>query len=186
MSFLSKVWTAIRTPKPRFVGKDLQGNKFYERALIEMGRPKRTVVYKNPDDMWDYVGGQKRLAIQWSAWLAHTRPNPPTVEELKVDAERQVRVKYNASLIEARDREEGERLKRLRAERHAELVGAPSRGESDSAPYHEVRSTGEPEPATQSAEQDTILPTPNPWDAAKNVPETEAWAPGRPIRRRGD
>lgn len=181
MSLVSRIWAAIRTPSARFVGRDLQGNKFYERPQAEMGRPKRTVVYHNPDDMWDYIGGNKRLAIQWSAWLSHTRPNAPTLEELQADADRQLRVKHNASLIEARDREESERLQRLQAERRSELLGAPSRGE---AAYP---TTSEPRPAATTTAQTTeaLEGKPDPWaEAAKNTKtEAEAWKPQ--LRKRG-
>ena len=30
--------------------------------------------------MWDAVTSQKRLAVQWQAWLSHTRIEPPTIE----------------------------------------------------------------------------------------------------------
>jgi NADH dehydrogenase [ubiquinone] 1 alpha subcomplex assembly factor 2 len=65
-------------------------------------------------------------SVQWSAWLAHTRQHPPTIEvcpkttgwengpylsllglqELQADMHRRQRVLMNASLIEARDQEE--------------------------------------------------------------------------------
>lgn len=93
------------------------GNAYYERAnpLKSSGelcpvdfssvfdwipgyiRSKRSVKYRKPDDMWNYIGGSKRLPsaysvglcgllasqmmlVQWSAWLAHTRAHPPSIE----------------------------------------------------------------------------------------------------------
>jgi NADH dehydrogenase [ubiquinone] 1 alpha subcomplex assembly factor 2 len=71
------------------------------------GRSKRTVKYRKNEDMWTYVASGKRLpglylhcyvlvsdltfplllilscllcAVQWSAWLTHTRPDPPSIE----------------------------------------------------------------------------------------------------------
>jgi hypothetical protein len=74
------------------------------------GRPKRTVQYTRTDDMWTYIASGKRLpgmltlrylfsshsvhrfakncneaylklhAVQWNAWLTHTRLDPPSIE----------------------------------------------------------------------------------------------------------
>ncbi|KAH9973805.1 hypothetical protein BGW80DRAFT_1306502 [Lactifluus volemus] len=60
--------------------------------------------------MWDYVGGARRLPVQWVSWLSHTRPDPPTIEELRADLERQRRVLHNAAVIQARDQEERARI----------------------------------------------------------------------------
>ncbi|PBK68916.1 hypothetical protein ARMSODRAFT_1004725 [Armillaria solidipes] len=111
MSFISRMWRLIRHPTG-FVGRDLEGNMFFERhnPLPEVRRTKRTVKYRNPGDMWLYIGGPKRLPVQWSAWLSHTRPDPPTLQELQIDLARQERVLRNAALIEARDREEHLRM----------------------------------------------------------------------------
>ncbi|KAK0494689.1 hypothetical protein EDD18DRAFT_1175660 [Armillaria luteobubalina] len=110
MSFVSRIWRLIRHPTG-FVGKDLEGNMFFERhnPLQEARRTKRTVKYHN-NDMWLYISGPKRLPVQWSAWLSHTRQDPPTLQELQIDLVRQERVLRNAALIEARDREEHLRM----------------------------------------------------------------------------
>ncbi|KAI0301655.1 hypothetical protein B0F90DRAFT_1608584, partial [Multifurca ochricompacta] len=76
-------------------------------------RTRRRVQYKVYEDMWDYVGGARRLPVQWVSWLSHTRPDPPTFEVcpcLRADIERQRRVLQNAAIIEARDQEERARL----------------------------------------------------------------------------
>ncbi|KAJ7892726.1 hypothetical protein B0H14DRAFT_3427672 [Mycena olivaceomarginata] len=56
--------------------------------------------------MWKYVGGNKRLAVQWSSWLTHTRSDAPTLEELQADLIRQERMRRNVALLNARDQEE--------------------------------------------------------------------------------
>jgi hypothetical protein len=66
--------------------------------------------------MWKYIGGGKRLPIQWSAWLTHTRFHPPTIEELQADSRRQQRVLANVALIEAKDRAEDQERMRIRQE----------------------------------------------------------------------
>ncbi|KAL9711858.1 hypothetical protein Ac2012v2_004931 [Leucoagaricus gongylophorus] len=101
--------------KTRYMGQDLEGNRFYEYPGLSINwRTKRTVQYRDPSDVWNYIGGGKRLPVQWSMWLSHTRKDPPSLEELRQDLERQQRVIANAFLIEKRDLEE--RLERLRLE----------------------------------------------------------------------
>ncbi|KAI0823005.1 hypothetical protein BC628DRAFT_633514 [Trametes gibbosa] len=114
MSFLTRLFKKIRNPRG-FVGRDLEGsigNQFFEYPSPhgETARTKRVVKYAEGRDMWAYVGGKKRLAIQWTSWLTHTRHHAPTLEELHADLERQRRVLFNAALIEARDREEAARI----------------------------------------------------------------------------
>ncbi|KAJ3935805.1 MAG: hypothetical protein NXY57DRAFT_988176 [Lentinula lateritia] len=82
-SLFRTIWRNLWHPTG-FVGRDLEGNSYYEKSnpLKSAGyaRSKRSVKYRNPDDMWKYIGGSNRLPIQWSAWLAHTRPNPPSIQ----------------------------------------------------------------------------------------------------------
>ncbi|RDB29916.1 NADH-ubiquinone oxidoreductase assembly factor N7BML [Hypsizygus marmoreus] len=116
MSFISRIIQRFRAPL-RYVGRDLEGNRFYEHpsSSSDPRRTKRTVQYHKPDDMWKYIGGGKRIPVQWSAWLTHTRPNPPSLEELQTDMARQQRVTANVALIEARDRAELAERVRLEA-----------------------------------------------------------------------
>ncbi|KAF4564664.1 hypothetical protein EYR36_002602 [Pleurotus pulmonarius] len=98
----------------RFVGGDLEGNRYYEWANPNNpSRTRRSVKYYKEDDMWLYVGGQKRLAVQWSSWLSHTRAHPPTIEELQADVLRQQKVQHNAALIEAKEQHEREEALRI-------------------------------------------------------------------------
>ncbi|THH11405.1 hypothetical protein EW146_g8050 [Bondarzewia mesenterica] len=96
-----------------------KGNRFYEfpstsnaptTDLSDLRRTKRRVEYKGHGDMWTYVGNAKRLPVQWTAWMSHTRQDPPSIEELQADLMRQQRVLQKAAIIEARDREELERI----------------------------------------------------------------------------
>ncbi|KAF8631343.1 hypothetical protein AX15_002455 [Amanita polypyramis BW_CC] len=106
MTFLRRIWQSFRNPRV-YAGQDMEGNKFYEypASSSDPRRTKRMVQYRHPDDMWEYIGGGRRLSVQWTSWLTHTRFHPPTLEELQVDLERQQRVKADAALIEARDNE---------------------------------------------------------------------------------
>ena len=88
-------------------------------------------------------------------------------------------MKQNAALIEARDREEAEAMKRLREETRAELLGSPS-----SRPDTTTTQTHRSQSAQQGSYEGAVPSTStNPWDAAKNAPDTEAWTPQ--LRRRG-
>ncbi|KAF8997289.1 hypothetical protein BDQ17DRAFT_1248764, partial [Cyathus striatus] len=62
-----------------------------------------------------------------SSWLTHTRPHPPTLKELQVDIQRQLRVLTNAAMIETRAREEQEQMARLRAELQRGALAPPSK-----------------------------------------------------------
>jgi len=108
MSFLKRFLRSIYRSR-HFVGRDLEGNRFYEYPSLgdDFLRTRRRVQY---EDMWDYVGGARRLPVQWVSWLSHTRSDPPTLEELRADLERQQRVLHNAAVIQARDQEERARI----------------------------------------------------------------------------
>ncbi|KAH9478556.1 hypothetical protein JR316_0009013 [Psilocybe cubensis] len=138
MSFVARLWNAIRNPV-RYVGRDLHGNKFYESYSPNGCRTKRTVQYQKDEDMWKYVGGQRRLAVQWSAWLTHTRRDPPTIQELEADVLRQQRVLANVALIEARDRAESEQMLRIRQQDAARAL------EEAAAKHNTVPLVREPE-----------------------------------------
>ncbi|KAI0277913.1 hypothetical protein BGY98DRAFT_917573 [Russula aff. rugulosa BPL654] len=111
MSFLRRVLRSILRPR-YFVGTDLEGNRFYEYPSLSDDplRTRRRVQYKVYEDMWCYIGGAKRLPVQWVSWLSHTRTPPPTLEELRADLERQRRVLQNAAIIQAKDQEERARV----------------------------------------------------------------------------
>jgi NADH:ubiquinone oxidoreductase subunit len=60
-----------------FVGKDEQGNRYYEekRPSLE-GRKRRYVVY-------DGLAEASRVSPDWHGWLHYTFDEPPTVAALK-------------------------------------------------------------------------------------------------------
>ncbi|KAL5523120.1 hypothetical protein ACEPAF_1387 [Sanghuangporus sanghuang] len=109
MSMFARLWNFIRRPTG-YVGKDLQGNFFYEYPSRTGDRSRRVVKYRGQTDTLAVVQRSRALAVQWKAWLTHTRVYPPTLEELQADVLRQERLRRNVALIEARDREERLRL----------------------------------------------------------------------------
>ncbi|KZT69938.1 hypothetical protein DAEQUDRAFT_725917 [Daedalea quercina L-15889] len=188
MSFLRRVFDRLMRPT-YLVGRDLEGNKYYEYPSIsdETSRTKRVVKYRPGADMLTYVAGKKRLPVQWTAWLTHTRLRPPTVEELHADLERQLRVQRNAALIEARDREE--RALQLEMEsgsqgtiagRIAQEAAKQEAADSPMQPGGHPPSASDLSPASNNASQ--LAPSAQPEYPAPVSDEPQAWSP-RTIRR---
>ncbi|KAJ7485401.1 hypothetical protein FB451DRAFT_55912 [Mycena latifolia] len=172
MSFLRRLAQRLRRPN-YFVGRDLEGNRYYEHpSLHDDPRPKRTVQYSGAGDMWKYVGGNKRLAVQWSAWLTHTRPDPPTLEELHADLVRQERMRHRVALLDARDR----------AEAAASAVVAPPLSPSaripspPPAPDPPADPAPEPIPKANAAEP-SEPPSQRPPPASPAEPQPQPWTP---------
>jgi len=187
MSFLARIWQRLRAPTG-YVGRDLEGNRFYEfpSSSSDPRRTKRTVKYFDPEVVWQYVGGGRRLPIQWSAWLTHTRHYPPTLEELQADLARQRRVLANVSLIEARDQEERAQMRRLHAAGTAPAIAdSPNREAEPLTGKEPTQSlmgseTRPPEAQQRSGQQQALprIPIPN-----SGSYEPQSWAPR--ARRRG-
>ncbi|KAI0656867.1 hypothetical protein C8Q70DRAFT_1006442 [Cubamyces menziesii] len=185
MSFLFRLFRRLRTPRG-YVGSDLEGNQFFEYPGVtnDSRRTKRVVKYAEGRDMWAYVGGSKRLPVQWTAWLTHTRPHPPTLEELQADLERQRRVLFNAAMIEAREREEVARV--AAAQQQTVRIQAPA--------AEGVRVSAEPKrPAEMSPSETARVDTaadrrepateqPSPWKPPPSD-EPHSWQPRAAVRR---
>ncbi|ORY32124.1 hypothetical protein BCR39DRAFT_524226 [Naematelia encephala] len=90
----------------RYIGRDLEGNKFYELPSKTDARPKRVVEYRRMSEMSDYTSGKHRLPVQWSTWLSHTRSDPPTLSELETDASRLQSLQPLVAAIAERERAE--------------------------------------------------------------------------------
>ncbi|KAJ6488050.1 hypothetical protein C8R45DRAFT_264621 [Mycena sanguinolenta] len=132
-------------------------------------RPRRSVKYSGSQDMWKYVGGSKRLSVQWSSWLTHTRPDPPTMEELQADLMRQERVRRNVMLLNARDQEED----RLKLASHT-LPGLASHADLEVPPPDPaVTSLADVKPLTPDP---TAKPLPTMPSSTKDA-EPAAWMP---------
>ncbi|KAJ3829538.1 hypothetical protein F5880DRAFT_348994 [Lentinula raphanica] len=207
-SLLRNLWRKIWNPTG-FAGRDLEGNSYYERSnpLKNAGytRPKRSVRYRNPDDVWNYISGSKRLPIQWSAWLAHTRLNPPSIQELQMDLMRQHRVQQNAALIDANFQQERAQLRSLDAtSSETPLINSEiqSNADQDSLPISAAKSTSPLSPSIPSKVSESLSPSPKPNSVPngdsnaeiqrppKSLPKTgsddwkpESWTPQLRVRR---
>ena len=145
--------------------------------------------------------------MQWSAWLTHTRLHPPTLEvcvlvlihvcihsyltqELHADIERQRRVRRNAALIEARDREERALQLRLASEGQRAIAGATGDTPVDDAKHESgaspVQPTGHPVCAVDTpTNQHAQVPPAGIGAPDYPIPtsdEPQAWTP-RAVRR---
>lgn len=166
MSIVRRLWQRILKPT-YFVGKDMEGNKYFEYPNANNGRSKRTVKYRKNEDMWAYVASGKRLPVQWSAWLTHTRPDPPGIEELQADLARQQRVKLNAAILEARDEAERANRERLEAPSHHSAAEAQSRNVSRDDRLEPPESDRRPKTQTR-----------DPWaEALSGSDEPRSWVP---------
>ncbi|KAJ8693652.1 hypothetical protein PTI98_008632 [Pleurotus ostreatus] len=185
MSFLRRLWNMVGINKPtRFVGGDLEGNRYYEWANPNnASRTRRSVKYYKEDDMWLYVGGQKRLAVQWSSWLSHTRAHPPTIEELQADVLRQQKVQHNAALIEAKEQHERQEALRIGGGVPPAISDSDHRAEpyASHEAFNPQRLTANESNRTTSNTplgrgNDLSPPDPRPNDA-RHVDDTIPWTP---------
>ncbi|KAF5371648.1 hypothetical protein D9758_003497 [Tetrapyrgos nigripes] len=62
--------------------------------------------------------------VQWTAWLAHTRSDPPTLGELQRDVVRQQRLLHNVRILEEADQKQREQERELRIQQNAEAQAA--------------------------------------------------------------
>ncbi|KAG6854106.1 hypothetical protein C0991_010520 [Blastosporella zonata] len=176
-------------PKNRYVGQD----------LIDPRRTKRTVQYRNPEDVWQYIGGGKRLAAQSNGhpgyhihgltlrllryaprrnFLTITKnPLALIMQELQVDAARQQRVQANVALIEARDREERAMVLQLQQHQSGAATIEPPQ-ESD------ITATTHTQEARQQPQVDPVPKNTLPKMATSADPyEPEPWTPRARARR---
>lgn len=184
-SLLSRIWRRIRSPTG-YVGRDLDGNRYYEHINPVLGgRTRRVVKYRKGVEVWEYVSGMKRLPAQWTAWLAHTRNHYPTIQELTADVARIELTRRNAALLEAKAAEERARLLALRSARAVDSPGTSSQavtppiGESvdpASVSDQELREKFAKEQRTKSQRSSHL------WKPEKD--EAEAWTP-KAIHRKG-
>ncbi|KAK5088069.1 hypothetical protein LTS08_004871 [Lithohypha guttulata] len=100
-------WKALRLPwrSKYLVGQDLTGNTYWEFVdRLPSSNPN------NPRRMRRIVESTNRrihhsdvqISPQWHQWLRHTRYDAPTLEEQQMDVTRQIQLKHNARLADAR------------------------------------------------------------------------------------
>ncbi|KAI1796564.1 hypothetical protein LXA43DRAFT_986089 [Ganoderma leucocontextum] len=195
MSFLARWFKRFRHPTG-FIGRDFEGNRFFEHPSTsdDPRRTKRVVKYAKGTHMLDYVSGHRRLAVQWTSWLTHTRPHPPTLLELQADLERQRRILQNVAMIATRERAEAEQIAAQQAP--TPRLRAPARGAPEpnsmerqgmTSPVYGVAQTAPLNNAAQSPEEQSRShqqTDPSPWKPP-SPDEPHNWQPRSSVRRGG-
>ncbi|CAE6430726.1 unnamed protein product [Rhizoctonia solani] len=169
----SRLWGAWRRQSKHFVGEDIDGNRYYEipAQRTDLVRTTRRVEYNvTSHDAAQNVNRARQLSVQWASWLSHTRPDPPTIQELQADLLRRQRLQHNVRMIEARDREERER-QMITAQAEPQPLRVAGGGTQHAQ-----------NPAGQGEQKDTE----DPWEKAKKEAPPEeptAWQPQTARRR---
>ncbi|KAH9947506.1 hypothetical protein B0H21DRAFT_738327 [Amylocystis lapponica] len=181
MSVLRRLFQQFRRPT-HFVGRDLEGNKFFEYPSVsdDSRRTKRVVKYSQGRDMWHYVAGERRLAVQWTSWLTHTRPDAPTLEELQADAERQRRVLLNES---ARQIAAAQDVPRVATE-SAPVASTQTPQEQPGSSFNFGASGASEPPKPESQQKSDFVRSDGQRRPAQPADEPQPWSP-KTMRRAG-
>lgn len=86
-------WRALRNVPFRrkwFVGYDLEGNSYWE--LTDHNNPTRLRRKVSLDKPYFHFSDFKPHPM-WMQWMQFTRPEPPSLEDLRADAQRQMRLR---------------------------------------------------------------------------------------------
>lgn len=161
-------WKALRLPwrKKFLVGFDLSGNTYWEF---------RDKLSPDPSRMRRIVKGSRKLhhsdvqiSPQWHQWLRHTRLEPPTVQEQQMDVVRQVQLKENARLADARWAAKA---------RYIEKPKEPPRVTTDEGVDVESALKTQ-ESARTSTQRQAGQDIPDPWEQEKQKQKQTASNPG--------
>jgi len=173
----------LRLRKTGYVGKDLDGNRYYEyiNPVLD-GRTRRVVKYRRGVEVWEYVSGMRRLPAQWTAWLSHTRQRYPTIQELTADAARIELTRRNAAILEEKAAKERAQLLALRA---AQAIDSPAPAIAEPTVERvDPRAVSSRELREKFAEEQTKRLRKDSSSWKLDTDEAEAWSP-RAVRRRG-
>lgn len=81
------------------------------------------VQYKDQKEIGDHiVEDQRNIPVQWMLWLRQTRRDPPSIEELRLDAERIEATRHNARVLALRDAQAKEKALLERQAEHDEAL----------------------------------------------------------------
>ncbi|KAH8551856.1 hypothetical protein BGW37DRAFT_314927 [Umbelopsis sp. PMI_123] len=102
---MSAVYKTSRFPwkKHVLIGYDLSGNEYWEapnpnRPSYVAGRTKRWVKMLEKQRESDFT--QDKLPVQWQAWLRHTRPTSPTIQEIIAADKRRLMIQERARQLD--------------------------------------------------------------------------------------
>eukprot|EP00878_Enallax_costatus_P005375 GHUV01005644.1.p1 GENE.GHUV01005644.1~~GHUV01005644.1.p1 ORF type:complete len:170 (+),score=53.52 GHUV01005644.1:535-1044(+) len=110
----SKAWEKLRSlvTKETFVGADANGNRYYrfvEKDAAGAAVERRRVRVPGNDLLYD----PKVIPPEWRSWLAKTRQEPPTEEEMAQTAMRKAVMAQRVAAIEEREQQRRIRMESL-------------------------------------------------------------------------
>lgn len=82
--------------RPKLVGKDFFGTKYYEVSRSSTSRFKKPARYFQSVNDFD-----QEIPPEWEAWLRHRRKEPPTLEEIEKNYQMAVNKKLKTAEKEA-------------------------------------------------------------------------------------
>ncbi|KAI4497410.1 hypothetical protein M0802_007421 [Mischocyttarus mexicanus] len=87
--------------RPKLMGEDFYGTKYYEKALDKTSKKKLPSRYfESINDNFE-----QEIPAEWEAWLRFRRKEPPTNEEVEANYKISMIKKMNAAKIEAANKE---------------------------------------------------------------------------------
>lgn len=94
-----KHFVASITPraKPKLMGEDYYGTRYFETPLHPGSRHNRPSRYFEPVTKDNF---EAEIPAEWEAWLRHRRKEAPTQEELEKNYQQMMTTKKNAEMIE--------------------------------------------------------------------------------------
>ncbi|WFC98022.1 hypothetical protein MYAM1_000743 [Malassezia yamatoensis] len=106
------------------VGKDLADNAYYEfpsaSGSTDPRHTRRVIKWKVSKHQSEY--NPKDVPIQWDAWMRHTRQQPPSIQDLVDDLERQRIVLHNARVLQSREEAAQFQMEAERQQEHRQAI----------------------------------------------------------------
>ncbi|KAF9935812.1 hypothetical protein BGZ67_002947 [Mortierella alpina] len=146
----------------RLIGKDFEGNLYFEKPDPNGGRwPRRTVELANPE-LSEANYDDANIAVQWQAWLRNTRPDAPTIAEIQRDEARKQLTVARAKVLDQAWQDRKAELALEQAQGRQAILGLNSAPSSGTKEQPESETTGtlgslpEEDEATKSAARKQI------------------------------
>nr|CAB3264255.1 mimitin, mitochondrial-like [Phallusia mammillata] len=91
-------------PEKHFVGKDFDGNNYYEippqryfLGLAQQSKAKRIAI---PPSGTETSMTTFKFTNEWNSWLQHKRDNPPTWEEIQANEIKRATIQHRAENLQ--------------------------------------------------------------------------------------
>jgi len=148
-------------------------------------RPRRIVKLRRGSDL---VESTASLSVQWKAWLAHTRSDAPSVQELLADQTRRAQLMHAVAAIQARDQ-----IQRQTEPQHLVEPPPPSPNADIEAPQHTQVQGIDPHSSSRSSESQGSTASSSPpanetpytsRDLSEAASQPEATGPGAHTEKR--